>query len=711
MSTSEIEGRARLAKRVPDALVAGIVVAVLAALVFVPSLFGPFLYDDKPLIVGNEAVRSFAHWRRWFTRDFWDVSPDLLNFANRIRYWRPLVTASYATDFAVGSGSPVVFHVTNLIAHGGVAVLAFLTLRRWIGRLLPAFFAALLFAVHPTKAESVAWISGRTDVLCLLAVLVAASGMAMRHAGRRPSGVTLEIVGTAVAYATKEGAIVLPAFAAVEAWAAAGRPSLDRRTIGAAIRASLPQLSVAVGYVAIRGFVMPLRPSTPPVALADHAKYVLETFGHYAVLTVAPHDLSTQRALLRTDEAGLVHQPAYVVLGAIALVGIVSAMIVCRRRAPAVTVGLALWLGTLVPVSNLVLMGMSTLVAERFLYLPSLGAALVFAHVVFALAERRRAAIALASALVLACAFASARRSFDFADEAAFWAHERSLHPEALEPRRFAIARAAEERRFRKALEMSIDAQAQAARWYRHTGAELELIHKVVELKARLTPDRDVEALAAYDRFFRDLLDPSVVELRVEGGGLRIALPLVGPMADRARSLRARSSFLRAEIASRLGRDDEARARASAARASCASCVELAIGSSFIEARAGRYGDALAILAEVARVRGEPAVAEARKTLSAAELAARQGAIAEGPMKLQLRAHELSLLEAWGRAYEVLAPYRAEIEKAPGFALGFGELAFRAGHADVAKAILGLTLPAEQHEATLAEWSDKMGWR
>jgi hypothetical protein len=100
------------------------------------------------------------------------------------------------------------------------------------------------------------------------------------------------------------------------------------------------------------------------------------------------------------------------------------------------------------------------------------------------------------------------------------------------------------------------------------------------------------------------------------------------------------------------------------------------------------------------------------RSLHEAELARKQADVApEGPLQLTLRATELSRLDAWGRAYALLAPHRAQIERAPGFALSFAELAFRAGDAGVAREVLATILPEEKREPELEKWAYKMGWR
>src|SRR5436305_2326396 len=175
----------------------GVIVAAIAGIaviVFSPSITGGWIWDDHPLIADNPYLHSWHHLPRWFTTDFWNVSEEVVRFASRILYWRPAVSASYALDWQLGGGSPVFFHVMNLAYHALAAVLAFVALRRWIGgAVVPAAAAAVLFAIHPAKTESVAWISGRTDILCLIAILVACEGIARRRRGDVRSGLAIEV--------------------------------------------------------------------------------------------------------------------------------------------------------------------------------------------------------------------------------------------------------------------------------------------------------------------------------------------------------------------------------------------------------------------------------------------------------------------------------------------------------------------------------------
>jgi hypothetical protein len=695
-------GKKREFAHAPE-VIAAVVVVALSLIAFSPGLTGPYLWDDKALIPGNAAVRDM-NVRAWFTRDFWDVGGDLLHFEKRLHYFRPLVTASYAIDFRIGGGEPFLLHLNNLVAHAIAAVLALFTLRRWTSTLLPACVGALFFALHPTKTESVAWISGRTDILCAIAILVASLGAARRLRGLR-FGLALEIVGTVLAYLTKEGAVVLPAFVAIEAWIQLGRPTITRSTIRRVLLTASPQLALAVGYLALRAVVLPIRPFKPAIAVPDHAIMFVESLGRYVTLAIAPVALSSQHGLMRTVDGRIVHDLRFAALGAVALVGLAALAIAVRKRAPFVTVAIAFFAVMLLPVSNLMLAGLSTLVAERFLYLPLLAIAWLVAEGVARL-RAQRAALAL---VVVALAPLTLVRALDFSDEVRFWTREKQSHPESLEAHRTLMSRARDARRYSEAVAHALSGREQASIYYRHNGAELEFIHHYLELRALLTPDRRIELLTALNGFFRALGDPNATIAEVRAPDLAITVPLgSGTFAERARALRVRTKTVLAELASRLGHDDEARALADEARASCSSCVQVVNVSAIVAARRGDYAEAYRLLDGLPSGASSPP--PLRKTIEQAELAKKQASMAGGPVALQLRAMELATLEAYGRAYEVLAPYRAQIEVAPGFAIGFAELAYRAGEEQIARDVLGNHVPSEKIDPMFETWARKMGW-
>src|SRR3569623_984044 len=554
------------------ALAALVVVVVASVVAFIPAVTGGWIYDDHPLIQNNVYVHSFDEWPRWFVTDFWNVSAEITHFGSRILYWRPAVSASYAMDWKLGGGSPVMFHITNTILQAVTSGIVFVTLRRWVGSTLPALAAALLFVVHPTKVESVAWIAGRTDIVCLLAILIASAGFARRLEGRH-GGIAMEVGGTLLAYLAKEQAIVLPCFAAVEVWVASGRPAIERSTIVRLVRGALPQLAGAVLYLGVRAIVLPIGASGGAVhmSLGAHARAVLETFGRFFVLGVAPHELSIQQGLIHTVHHEMVYSAPYVVIGALSIVGFALTAWLLRRRAPIVTLGIAVYFATVAPTSNLAFTGMGTLISERFLYLPLIGLALAAAGGLELAARkfgRRVYAVPFVAAIALTAI--SMGRARDYTDEDAFWAREMAMHPDSPEARKEALAFYTRNHRYYEAL----------AIWQRPQPYDIpirdriDLASNVISMMTRLVPDKDTAHLEQLDRFCDRLLAKQPAALALLGVQLTFETP---QLAETEAFENACATFLdlRADLQSRLGHDEAAIALASEPLALCPSCSTL----------------------------------------------------------------------------------------------------------------------------------------
>ncbi len=224
-------------------------VALLAAVASLNTLRNGFVWDDQELIVGNDAVKSAGTLAKGLTRDFFAHRPDDFAYG----YYRPLTTLSYAADYAAWRLRPAGYHATNILLNTACVCLGTLLLLR-LG-LVPgaAFCAGVLFAVHPIHVETVAWISGRTDLLSLLLALAsflvflsARDGGGRLHRRRA----ALLLAASAAAYAgallAKEMSLVLPLWLFL-----ADRRAPSRRLV-TPLRALAPHAAVTAAYLAWR---------------------------------------------------------------------------------------------------------------------------------------------------------------------------------------------------------------------------------------------------------------------------------------------------------------------------------------------------------------------------------------------------------------------------------------------------------------------------
>ncbi len=144
-----------------------ILLAVNAA-VFLPSMRGSFLWDDKYFISENQNLLSPRFLKDFLFSPFGGYSG--IDKSNRradpsLQFYRPLTSLSYWLDFKIWDLNPAGFHLTNILIHFGNSVLIFSLLVSLRFSAMASFMSALLFSVFPLHFENVAWISGRTDLL------------------------------------------------------------------------------------------------------------------------------------------------------------------------------------------------------------------------------------------------------------------------------------------------------------------------------------------------------------------------------------------------------------------------------------------------------------------------------------------------------------------------------------------------------------------
>lgn len=130
--------------------------AAIVWFVFGGTLRHDFVYfDDERYVFENPVVQQGLTWAgvRWAAASF------------LLSNWHPLTLISLMLDRQLFGSGPAGFHLTNVLLHGAAVILLFLVLRRMTGALWRSAFVAAVFAIHPLRVESVAWVAERKDVL------------------------------------------------------------------------------------------------------------------------------------------------------------------------------------------------------------------------------------------------------------------------------------------------------------------------------------------------------------------------------------------------------------------------------------------------------------------------------------------------------------------------------------------------------------------
>ncbi|MBI3932180.1 MAG: tetratricopeptide repeat protein [Acidobacteria bacterium] len=370
--------------------------ALLAALAYLPSLWGGFLYDDQHTVLDNRAIQEGG-----------------LGTVLRSDPARPVLSLTWALNFAVSGREPWSYHLVNVLVHAATAALL-ASLFEWMGRRArrgepggSALLGASLFAVTPMAADTVAYVSSRSSGLAALFVLAS-----LRAAVRDLESPSVRWRAGALALfllalGTKEEAAALPLllllldFFFVADQHPAGLVGRARRHVPFLV---LPVLGLAARAAATGSWL-------PPPAL-DRGTYLatqIAVFPAYLLRTLVPLD----PAFYRGQEPAAWPPQGWALLGWLAALGVAAGALALRRRLADWSFAV-LWMGiALLPSSSLV--PLKEMVADHRAYLGGAGVAYALGG---ALWPRRRG---LALALLLVWAGVAVRYEWVLADPVRAW--------------------------------------------------------------------------------------------------------------------------------------------------------------------------------------------------------------------------------------------------------------------------------------------------
>jgi hypothetical protein len=150
---------------VQDTRKLGAALFALVILMWLPALWGGFVWDDINNLVTTDRLRHWSSLVESFKHNaMWSAE----RAQPAIGTYRPLSLATFVIDFQLYGRNATGFHFSSLVLHATATLALFAFLLRWVATPLTAAAVALLWAVHPIDVEAVAWINGRSEILALL---------------------------------------------------------------------------------------------------------------------------------------------------------------------------------------------------------------------------------------------------------------------------------------------------------------------------------------------------------------------------------------------------------------------------------------------------------------------------------------------------------------------------------------------------------------
>ena len=378
-------------------------------------------YDDGLYVTDNTSVQAGLSW----TNVVWAFTTD------RAMYMHPITWMSHMLDCNLYGLHPWGHHLTNLIFHALNSVLLFLVLARMAGRAWPAALVAALFAVHPLHVESVAWVAERKDVLSMLFWTLGIGAYGWHR--ERPS--LPRYLATAamflLGFMSKPMVVTFPfVLLLLDYWPlgrvdlAAPFGAMSRKVVKLVVE-KIP-LFILTAAMCVVTMVMQMRGKNlgfgEMVPLSGRCANAVVVYVLYLVKTVWPSGLAVYYPHPIT-------RPAWQVAGA-ALVLIVITVGCLRemRRRPYLIVGWLWYLGTLVPVIEIVQAGTFSH-ADRYTYIPLIG---IFIMVAWALNDLWDSGRVPKAVVVFAPALAVVALTIAAVHQTGYWKNGETLFRHAL---------------------------------------------------------------------------------------------------------------------------------------------------------------------------------------------------------------------------------------------------------------------------------------
>ena len=336
----------------------------------------------------------------------------------------------------VGGPAPGGHHLGNVLLHGAAAILLFLVLWRMTSALGRSAFVAAVFAIHPLRVESVAWVTERKDVLSGVFFMLTLAAYA-RYV-RQPQS-TARYVAVVFLFAlglmSKSMLVTLPfVLLLLDYWplgrfAQASSLQSFRSILVALVREKIPLLALSALGAAIQIFAnhenivssekMPLL-TRAGNAVVSYADYIGQMFYPANLAVFYPHPGNALPVWKITLALSL-------------LIAVSAAALALRKKRPWLLVGWLWYLGMLVPVIGLVQSG-ELARADRYTYLPQIGLYLLLIWAVADLCAglRYRSVLlgSLSGIVIAALAHTAYRQAAYWRDDKALWNHALACNPD-----------------------------------------------------------------------------------------------------------------------------------------------------------------------------------------------------------------------------------------------------------------------------------------
>jgi len=376
------------------------------------SLGGDFIWDDSSFVVENFSIRNFQNVISSFTNPLALAAKPSQALDN----YRPLLNLSFATDYFLWGLDPFGYHLTNLMLHILNGIFLYFLMLHLVKSDMLAAIIAIIFVVHPVQTEAVTWISSRANVQFMLFYLLSLFFFIKFREGEKNKRFFYysSLIFFIASVFSKEMAVTLPFIIVLyDLYFNKKRFSFLKTKM----LVWLPFFFILLSFVVIR--TLAVGRITQCSYLGGNFYYtfltMLKGIVYYLRLLFWPQNLCADYLLpvsISFFEPG-------VFFSALVLISLGVAIILLYERHKKESFFMCWFFITLLPVANLI--PLKILIAERFLYLPSIGIIAFFVIIIARLIKDKKWLIIFTSFLIILLSDRTVIRNYNWENEISFF--------------------------------------------------------------------------------------------------------------------------------------------------------------------------------------------------------------------------------------------------------------------------------------------------
>jgi tetratricopeptide (TPR) repeat protein len=366
-------------------IIAALLIAALGFIVYANSLGGKFVYDDEYLVKDNAYIKSLSRLPKVFTEDVGSGADRSYSF------YRPVAMITYALDYSIWRLNTTGYHLTNAILHILAALSVYWLINILFANNILSLGTALLFVVHPAHTEAVSYISGRSDPLALIFLLVSFIFYIKLSGKEDTASYAVMAVSYALALLTRENSMILPLLIMVYHFTL-------RRKVN--LRPFLVILLSALIYITIRATLLRFihTKAIVDMTILQRLPGSFAAIANYARLLILPFDLRMEYGYIKTS-----FLDSKVIAGMAIFGGSIFYALKRWKDQDRIIPFAILWFFiALLPVLNIY--PINAYMAEHWLYLPSIGFFLLAAKgisLLYGTKNMKIAAVAIFAAILI----------------------------------------------------------------------------------------------------------------------------------------------------------------------------------------------------------------------------------------------------------------------------------------------------------------------